>query len=81
MKLPRDISGERLASLLTRYGYHETKRTGSHIRLTTTLKGKKHRLTVPAHDTVKIGTLSNIITDLASYLEMDRQALIKQLFG
>ncbi|MBM3167338.1 MAG: type II toxin-antitoxin system HicA family toxin [Chloroflexi bacterium] len=81
MKLPRDVGGEKLASLLTRYGYRETHRTGSHIRLTTTLKGTEHRLTIPAHDPVKVGTLNNIMNDLASYLEKDKQALIRELFG
>ena len=81
MKLPRDVGGQQLASLLTRYGYRETNRTGSHIRLTTTSNGPEHHLTVPAHDPVKVGTLNGIINDLASYLKRDKQALIKELFG
>jgi len=81
MKLPRDIGGEKLASLLTRYGYRETHRAGSHIKLTTNLKGIEHHLTVPAHNPVKVGTLNNILNDLASYLEMDKQSLIKDLFS
>lgn len=81
MKLPRDVGGEKLVSLLTKYGYRETHRSGSHIRLTTTLKGAEHHITVPAHDPVKVGTLNNILNDLMSYLEMDKQALIKELFG
>lgn len=68
MRLPRDVGGQQLASLLTRYGYRETNRTGSHIRLTTTSNGPEHRLRAPAHDTVKVGTLNGIINDLASYL-------------
>jgi len=39
MKLPRDINGEKLAELLKRYGYETTRQTGSHMRLTTKLKG------------------------------------------
>jgi predicted RNA binding protein YcfA (HicA-like mRNA interferase family) len=81
MKLPRDVGGEKLVSLLTRYGYRETHRTGSHTRLTTTFKGTEHHLTVPAHDPVKVGTLNNIMNDLASYLEKEKQALIMELFG
>jgi len=38
MKLPRDISGEELASLLTKYGYKVTRQTDSHLGLTSTLK-------------------------------------------
>jgi len=81
MKLPRDISGEKFISLLTSYGYRETHRTGSHIRLTTTYKSAEHHLTIPAHDPVKVGTLNSIMNDLASYLEMDKQELIKELFS
>ncbi len=42
MKLPRDLSGENLAKLLKKYGYEITRQTGSHIRLTTNLKGEHH---------------------------------------
>ena len=49
MRLPRDISGEQLSGLLHRYGYEVTRQTGSHIRLTSTTKGKEHHITIPAH--------------------------------
>ena len=39
MKIPRDVGGEELAKLLKNYGYQVTRQTGSHIRLTTALKG------------------------------------------
>lgn len=60
-KLPRDISGEALAKLLKSYGYEITRMTGSHLRLTSKYMGKEHHITIPAHDNLKIGTLSNII--------------------
>ncbi|WXJ83655.1 hypothetical protein MTBGP_04340 [Moorella thermoacetica] len=53
MRLPRDVSGEELAELLARYGYHITRQTGSHLRLTTTLRGE-HHITVPLHSPLKI---------------------------
>ena len=34
MKLPRNLGGEELASLLGKYGYRIIRQTGSHIRLT-----------------------------------------------
>ena len=49
MKLPRDIKGEELAELIKRYGYRATRQTGSHMRLTTELKGE-HHITIPRHD-------------------------------
>ena len=49
MKLPRDISGKRLATLLRQYGYEITRQTGSHIRLTSRWKRTEHHITIPAH--------------------------------
>ena len=81
MKLPRDTSGEELARLLGRFGYRVTRQTGSHLRLTSTLKGREHHITIPAHKQLRVGTLSAILMDVAAYLEMDRSALVEQLFG
>jgi predicted RNA binding protein YcfA (HicA-like mRNA interferase family) len=79
MKLPREISGVELAKLLKKYGYEITRQTGSHIRLTTTLKGE-HHITIPAHKCLKIGTLSGILNDVAVHLKTEKADLIKELF-
>lgn len=81
MKLPRDMGGEELATILGRYGYHMTHQTGSHMRLTSTYKGTEHHITVPRHKSLKVGTLSGIVNEIAAYLEMERQTLIDNLFG
>jgi predicted RNA binding protein YcfA (HicA-like mRNA interferase family) len=81
LKLPRDLTGQDLARLLRKYGYGITRQTGSHLRLTSTLRGKEHHLTIPAHDRLRVGTLSGILSDVASYLEMERTALLEELFG
>ena len=81
MKLPRDISGTELATKLARYNYSVTRQTGSHIRLTTTYKGPEHHVTIPAHDFLKIGMLNAILSSIASYLEMEKEELINELFG
>lgn len=80
MKLPRDIGGVELASLLSKYGYQITRQTGSHLRLTSSFKGTEHHITIPQHQSLKVGTLSGILKDVAAYLEMDRQQLIDNLF-
>jgi len=49
VKFPRDISGEELARILERHGYKITRQTGSHIRLTSTIKGTEHHVTIPRH--------------------------------
>jgi len=81
LKLPRDLSGIELASALRRYGYEITRQTGSHLRLTSTAKGTEHHITIPRHKHLKVGTLSSILGDVASYLEMTRENLAGDLFG
>ncbi|MSQ14990.1 MAG: type II toxin-antitoxin system HicA family toxin [Dehalococcoidia bacterium] len=80
MRLPRDVSGVELASLLRRYGYEITRQTGSHLRLTSNFMGREHHITVPRHDSIRVGTLSNILADAASYLEIGRDQLLEALF-
>lgn len=44
------MSGRDLAKRLARFGYTITRQTGSHMRLTSTLMGYEHHLTIPDHD-------------------------------
>lgn len=81
MRLPRDLSGRDLIRLLTRYGYQATRQAGSHVRLETTLLGNPHRVTIPEHDHLRVGTLSAILSEVADYLKMDRSTLAEELFG
>lgn len=81
MKLPRDLTGQELAALLRSFGYRITRQTGSHLRLTSNLRGRGHHVTVPAHRSLKVGTLASILSDVARYLEMDRNRLAEELFN
>lgn len=78
MKLPRDINGKNLAKALVKLGYHLTRQTGSHIRLTTSENGD-HNITIPAHNPLKIGTLAAILTDIENHHKMKREELLKLL--
>ncbi|MDH7577598.1 MAG: type II toxin-antitoxin system HicA family toxin [Bacillota bacterium] len=80
MKAPRDVSGEKLAKLLARYGYRVTRQTGSHLRLTTALGGE-HHITIPLHKPLKVGTLNGILTDVATHLKISKEALVRELFS
>ena len=80
MKLPRDLDGKKLASLLRPYGYQITRQTGSHLRLTSVLKGREHHVTIPAHKELSVGTLHSILREVARYLEVDLAALLDDLF-
>jgi predicted RNA binding protein YcfA (HicA-like mRNA interferase family) len=81
VKLPRDLSGAELAKLLRRYGYEEIRQSGSHIRVRSVAKGSEHQVTIPAHTSLKIGTLSGILLEIATYLEMSKETLARELFG
>lgn len=80
MKIPRDLSSDNLIRLLDKYGYNITRQTGSHIRLTSSLKGKEHHITIPDQKSLKVGTISNIIGDIAEYLEVEKKDLLTKLF-
>ena len=79
MKLPRDISGNDLAKSLSRLGYEISNQTGSHMRLTTQ-HGEEHHITIPAHDTLRVGTLNAILRDVAEHHKMSRDELLDKLF-
>ena len=57
MKLPREVSGRDLAKRLRDLGYEVTRRSGSHMRLTTTRHGE-HHVTIPDHKRLRVGTLT-----------------------
>ena len=80
MRLPRDLSGEDLASHLRKYDYEITRQTGSHLRLTTSQKGG-HHITIPRHKSLRVGTLSAILRDIAQHLEVERDELVSSLFN
>lgn len=79
MRLPRDLSGADLVRLLRALGYTPTRQSGSHIRLTTTLKGQ-HHITIPAHDPLRLGTLNAILTEVATHHSLSREELLALLF-
>ena len=59
MRVPRDLSSSDLIKSLARLDYEVTRQTGSHIRLKT-LRNGEHNVTIPAHDPIKLGTLTAI---------------------
>lgn len=80
-KIPRDISGRKLVALLKKHGYEIQRQTGSHIRLRAEIQGQEHKITIPAHDPIKIGTLNKILGDTANHMKISKRELIKKLFG
>jgi predicted RNA binding protein YcfA (HicA-like mRNA interferase family) len=80
MKLPRDVSGASLVRALARLGYRVTRQSGSHIRLTCE-QPTQHHVTIPNHDSLRVGTLAAILSDVAAHHAMGREALLERLFG
>ena len=79
-KMPRDLSGRELARLLDKFGYKIVRETGSHIRLVSTYKETEHKITIPDHQSIKIGTLNSILHDISEYLKISKQELTQELF-
>jgi predicted RNA binding protein YcfA (HicA-like mRNA interferase family) len=57
-----------------------TRQTGSHMRLTTSRNGE-HHVTIPRHSALRIGTLAEILNEVAVHLQMDKDELVRHLFG
>jgi predicted RNA binding protein YcfA (HicA-like mRNA interferase family) len=63
MKLPRDLSGQRLVkTLIAKWQCRQVNRVGSHIILQTEQR-QHHRLSVPDHTPLRVGTLNAILRD------------------
>lgn len=79
MKLPRDLSGSRLTACLCReWGYVQVHQTGSHIILQTETP-QHHRIAIPAHHALRIGTLNAILRDVSSHKGVDRESILRKL--
>ena len=79
MKIPRGLSGKDLAALLCReWGYRIIHQQGSHIVMETETP-THHRAAVPAHRTLRVGTLNAILRAVARHKGIERQDLLKSL--
>jgi len=65
MKIPRDLSGRELVQILTKnLDYKIIHQRGSHMVLETG-EPSHHRITIPDHKALRIGTLSAIAKAVA----------------
>lgn len=80
MKLPRDLDAQRLIEALAVLGYRTVRQSGSHIRLQCD-KPAPHALTIPNHSPLKVGTLAAILAEVATHHRLDREQLLKRMFG
>ncbi|MEO8436615.1 MAG: type II toxin-antitoxin system HicA family toxin [Pyrinomonadaceae bacterium] len=79
MKLPRDISGADLVKALCKhYGYQQVHQVGSHIILETE-EPAHHRIAIPDHDSLRIGTLNSILRAVAMAKGIEKRDLMSRL--
>jgi predicted RNA binding protein YcfA (HicA-like mRNA interferase family) len=79
MKLPRDVSGAHLAEVLCRrWQYRKVHQVGSHIILETS-EPSRHRIAIPDHRPLRLGTFSSILRAVATHKGVSREAIIADL--
>ena len=79
MKIPRDLSGERLAKCLCKkWGYQRVHQTGSHVVLDTE-EPSHQRIAVPNHGSLRIGTLNSLLRTIAKHKQTSREFILKSL--
>ena len=75
----RDLPAREFIGLLKQFGYSISRQAGSHIRLTSVLKGDEHHITIPDKP-LKIGTINSILNDIAAYVQLSKTELLDKLF-
>jgi predicted RNA binding protein YcfA (HicA-like mRNA interferase family) len=66
------------AALCRRWGYTKVNQVGSHIILQTQTP-EPHRLSVPAHKPLRLGTLNAILRSVAAAKHVTREDLLGSL--
>jgi len=57
----RPLSGKQVCAILSRHGFVEVRRRGSHVLMQKRLPGTTVTVPVPDHPELRIGTLQSII--------------------
>lgn len=79
MKVPRDLSGEALAKCLCKkWSYRRVHQTGRHIILDTE-EPSQQRVSVPNHDSLRVGTLNSLLSVIAKHKQTNREFILKSL--
>jgi predicted RNA binding protein YcfA (HicA-like mRNA interferase family) len=79
VKLPRDISGRHVVGVLVRrWGYRQVNQVGSHIILQTE-QPQHHRVSVPDHNPLRIGTFNAILRQVAQAKGVSREDILASL--
>jgi predicted RNA binding protein YcfA (HicA-like mRNA interferase family) len=78
MRLPRDLSGTDLIAVLCReFGYQRVHQVGSHVILQR--ENPHHRIAVPDHNPLRVGTLNSILRAVATTQNIDKKQILRFL--
>jgi len=79
MKLPRDLSGAQLIKVLCRdFDYRRIHQVGSHVVLETSTP-RQHRISVPDHQWLRLGTLNGILRAVAAAKGITKDEIVDRL--
>jgi len=79
MRLPRDLSGSELIKVLCKhYGYSRVDQEGSHVLLQTE-QPRHHRIAIPEHKSLRLGTLNAILTAVARVHSIEKAEILDKL--
>ena len=79
MKIPRDVSGARLADVLCRHWqYTKVHQVGSHIILETS-EPAHQRIAIPDHNPLRLGTFSSILRAVSQHKGAPRDSILAGL--
>jgi len=59
--------------------YKVVRQRGSHVRLEKITEAGIHKITIPNHDPIAKGTLSDILTKVSIWNQISKDALIEKL--
>jgi predicted RNA binding protein YcfA (HicA-like mRNA interferase family) len=79
VRIPRDLNGADLAKRVGQFGYTITRQSGSHIRLTRSNGDREQHLTIPAHKPLRVGTLRQILKDVAQHTHQTLEMVLEAL--
>ncbi|HES57874.1 MAG TPA: addiction module toxin, HicA family [Firmicutes bacterium] len=78
MRHPRDLDSATLVKRLSRLGYSRVRQRGSHMTLRTDELGG-NRIWVPVRSPIAVGTLRNILGQVALHHRLSMEELLKLL--
>ena len=79
MKIPRDLNAADLIGVLCRhFSYTRVHQVGSHVILETD-EPTYHRIAIPNHNPLRIGTPSSILNAVSAVKQIDKKEILQRL--